>query len=135
MSTRIPSVREHMTESPHSIGYDQPCSQAAASLKKNGIRHLPVLRGGALVGIVSDRDLFMLESLEDVDTTKLGVEEAMSQEVYAVAPETPLGEVLTTMAQKKFGSAVVMEGPRVVGIYTTVDVCRGFAELLAERVG
>jgi len=130
MTRPIPAIREHMTASPHSIGYDQPCAHAYAVLKKHDIRHLPVLRGGKLVGVVSDRDLYMLEMLKDVDTAELSVEEAMSTEVYAVSPETPLDEVLETMAEKKYGSAVVMDGAHVVGIYTTVDVCRGFAELL-----
>jgi acetoin utilization protein AcuB len=119
-----------MTASPYSIGFDQPCSSAYAALKKHDIRHLPVLQGGALVGVISDRDLYMLETLKDVDTGKLSVEEAMSTAVYAVSPETPLDEVLTTMADRKYGSAVVMNGAQVVGIFTTVDVCRAFADLL-----
>jgi acetoin utilization protein AcuB len=115
-----------MTASPHSIGIDQPCSHAYAVLKKHDIRHLPVLEGGKLMGVVSDRDLFMLESLDGVDTTKLSVEEAMSTEVYSVSAEAPLDEVLTTMADRKYGSAVVMDDGKVVGIFTTVDVCRAF---------
>jgi acetoin utilization protein AcuB len=130
MTRPIPPIREHMTASPHSIGFDQPCSSAYAALKKHDIRHLPVLQGGALVGVISDRDLYMLETLKDVDTGKLSVEEAMSTAVYAVSPETPLDEVLTTMADRKYGSAVVMTGAQVVGIFTTVDVCRAFAALL-----
>jgi acetoin utilization protein AcuB len=120
-----------MTATPHSIGIDQPCSLAYAVLKKHDIRHLPVLEGGKLMGVVSDRDLAMLETLKDVDTAKLSVEEAMSTEVYSVAPEAPLEEVLRTMADRKYGSAVVMEGDKVVGIFTTVDVCRAFSEFLA----
>lgn len=54
------------------------------------IRHLPVLDGGKLVGIVTQRDLHLVETLKGVDQQTVTVEEAMSQDVYTVEPETPL---------------------------------------------
>jgi acetoin utilization protein AcuB len=54
----------------------------------------------------------------------------MAQTVYSVAPDAPLEEVVAEMGERKYGSAVVMENNKVVGIFTTVDVCRAFAKIL-----
>jgi acetoin utilization protein AcuB len=58
----------------------------------------------------------------------------MSQGVYTVSPEAPLDEVVNEMAAKKYGSAIVVQNNKVVGIFTTVDVCTAFAELLHGRL-
>jgi acetoin utilization protein AcuB len=96
-----------------------------------GIRHLPVLEAGKLVGVLSQRDALFVETLRDVDPTKVPVEDAMSSDVYIVGPDAPLTEVAGEMADHKYGCAVVTDGPRIVGIFTTVDALRaliGIAE-------
>lgn len=134
MSKAIPPISKYMTTSPHSIGVDQPLAQAHTFMHKHEIRHLPVLSGGKLVGLLTDRDLHLVESLKDVDPKQVTVEDAMTTSVYAVEPETPLDEVVETMGKKKYGSAVVMHGQKVVGIFTTVDLCHAFAEMLHTRL-
>ena len=93
-----------------------------------------VTRGGKLVGMLTDRDLHLIESLKDVDPKTVTVEDAMTTSVYSVSPEAPLDEVVSTMGQKKYGSAVVMQNDKVVGIFTTVDLCTAFTELLQTRL-
>ncbi len=115
------TIGEHMTASPHTVGRDASLSSASAMMREHGCRHLPVLHGGQLVGVVSDRDVYLVEALDDVDENRVTVEEAMSQEVYSVAPDAPLKEVVREMAAKKYGAAIVMEGRKVVGIFTTID--------------
>jgi len=134
MSKPIPTIQKHMTTSPHSIGLEQTLARAHAVMREHGIRHLPVLHGQKLMGLVTERDLRLVESLPDVDPTKVSVEEAMSTVVYSVGPDQPLDEVVATMAEHKYGSAVVMQNGKVVGIFTTVDVCRALAELLHSRL-
>jgi len=58
----------------------------------------------------------------------------MSQSVYSVTPDTPIDSVVSEMAARKYGSAIVMQNEKVVGIFTTIDVCRAFAELLHTRL-
>ena len=130
MDKPIPSIQAHMTRSPHSIGRDQPLTRAHEFMREHKIRHLPVLDRGELVGILSDRDLALIEALQDVNPNLVTVDDAMSSEVYAVAPDTPLEQVVRSMADHKYGCAVVLESHQVVGIYTTVDVCRSLADLL-----
>lgn len=134
VSKPIPPVQSFMSTTPHSIGVDQPLARAHDFMREHGIRHLPVLSGGHLVGLLTERDLALIESLKDVDPRKVTVEDAMSTSVYATTPDTPLDEVAATMASKKFGSAVVMQNNKVVGIFTTVDACRSLAELLHGRL-
>jgi acetoin utilization protein AcuB len=134
MTKPVPPVQKYMTTSPHSIGADQTLAHAHAMMKKFSIRHLPVLTGGRLVGIVTDRDLQFVETLRDVDPTTMQVDQAMSTEVYAVSPDAPLDTVVGEMGERKYGSAVVMQNEKVVGILTTVDVCRAFSELLHARL-
>lgn len=134
MSKAIPTIQKYMTTSPHSIGVDQPLTHAHQMMREHHIRHLPVLSGGQLVGMLTDRDLRFIETLKDVDPTEVKVEEAMSSEVYSVSPDAPLDEVVQQMAQHKYGSAVIMQNHKVVGIFTTVDVCKAFAELLHTRL-
>jgi acetoin utilization protein AcuB len=123
-----------MTTSPHTIGVEQTLVQAHAILRKHQIRHLPVLRGGELVGMLTERDLALIETLRDVDARTITVEEAMSTGVYKVSPESRLDEVVSEMASKKYGSAIVVQNENVVGIFTTVDVCTAMADLIAGRL-
>jgi len=134
MTKAIPTVQKYMTTSPHTIGEDQPMTVAHRMMREHHIRHLPVLRGAKIVGLVSDRDLNMVETLQDVDPRKVLVSEAMTQDPYLVSPDAALDEVVLAMAEKKYGSAVVMQHEKVVGIFTTVDACRAFADLLHTRL-
>ena len=134
MSKSIPMIQKFMTTAPHSIGADQTLAHAHAVLREHNIRHLPGLSGGKLVGMVPDRDLRFIETMRDVDPTKVTVEDAMVTDVYSVSPETPVDEVVSEMAQHKYGSVVVMQNMKVVGIFTTVDVCTAFAEMLHTRL-
>jgi len=134
MSKPIPTIQKYMTTTPHTIGSDQTIAKASALMSEYRIRHLPVLRGGQLLGVLSDRDIKLIETFRDVDATKLQVEEAMTEQPYTVAPEMPLDEVVSTMAEKKYGPAVIVQNHKVVGIFTTVDACQALAELLNTRL-
>jgi acetoin utilization protein AcuB len=125
-------IREFMTPAPHSIGRDQSLSMAQERMRGWGIRHLPVLEGGKLVGILSQRDALLIETLRDVDPTKVSVEDAMTSEVYVASPDTPLAEVASAMAEHKYGCAVVMSGAHLTGIFTTVDALRALLVVAGE---
>ena len=99
-------------------------------MREHRIRHLPVLHGGRLVGIVSDRDLHLVETLRDIDPDEVTVEDAMSPDLYAVGPDEALVHVVDTMAARKLGAAVVARGARVLGVFTTVDALHALADLL-----
>ncbi len=130
MTTKVLTIADRMTKTPHLIGAEQSLKVAHEVMRKHDIRHLPVLHGGKLIGLLSLRDLHLVETLPNVDPELVRVEEAMTQDVYAVEPKTPLKQVVSEMAARKLGSAVVVEGSKVVGVFTTVDAL----DLLAERL-
>jgi len=129
-SRPIPPVRKFMTTSPHTIGADQTMARAHEVMRKHRIRHLPVLVAERLVGVLSDGDLNLVETLRDVDPQRVKVEEAMTDQVYTVSPDAPVDEVVKEMARHKYGSAIVLDNHRVVGVFTTIDACQAFAEML-----
>ncbi len=129
----IPRVDKYMTTSPHTIGIDQPLSHAHALMSKYKIRHLPVLKAGKLVGVLTDRDLHLVETLKDVEPDNVAVEDAMTANPYSVEPDSPLDTVAAEMAEHKYGCAVVLDGGHVVGVLTTVDLARVLAETLRHR--
>ena len=122
-------IADFMTSMPHTVGSEQTITFAQKLMQKHGVRHLPVLHGGELHGIVSDRDLGMVAGLNEVNPDATTVEEAMTQEAYTVSKDTPLFSVLNEMLEHKYGSAVVVEGNKIIGILTTHDAL----ELLVEK--
>jgi acetoin utilization protein AcuB len=127
------SVEQHMTVSPVVIGIGDTLADAHRVMRERGIRHLPVLDAGRLVGVVSQRDLYLAESLSSVDPATDTVREAMSGDPYAVPPGAPLEEVAATMAERRLGSAIVVDRGAVIGVFTTVDALRALASLAGRR--
>ena len=134
MSKSIPKIQKYMTTSPHAVGQEQTIAVAKRMMSEHNFRHLPVLHGGRLAGVISSRDIAMIESLSGVDAAKLTVEDAMTQTVHTTSPDTPLDEVVKEMAEHKLGCSVIVQAGKVVGIFTTVDACRALAELLDGRL-
>ncbi len=130
MSRPIPKIKQYMAPMPHTVGEDQPLAVAHRMMREHKIRHLPVLSGGRLAGILTERDMALVETMKGVDPAKVPTGEAMSQLVYAVTPDTPLDEVAAEMAEHKYGCAVVMTAQKVVGVFTTVDGMRALHDLL-----
>lgn len=130
----IPNISKYMTTLPHTIGADQSLAKAEKMMTDLRVRHLPVLDGGKLVGIVSDRDLKLVESFKDVDPTKINVAEAYSPDPYIAAPSSSLADVCAEMAAHKYGCALVCDNHKLVGIFTWVDALNAFNDLLSTRL-
>jgi acetoin utilization protein AcuB len=132
MKTHAPekTIRAYMTPLPHTIGVEQSLDEAHHVMRAHRIRHLPVLEGGKLVGVVSQRDFALIESLPGVNPKEVPVEDAMTADVYVVSPRDRLAKVARTMADRRLGSAVVMDGEKVVGVFTVTDACAALADLV-----
>jgi acetoin utilization protein AcuB len=117
-----------MTPTPHTIGSDQTLVRAHAMMREHQIRHLPVLRSGKLVGVLSQRDLYFVETLDGVDVKIDTVADAMTSDVYTVGPEEKVVDVVRAMVAHRYGSAVVVERTHVVGIFTATDALAILAE-------
>jgi len=130
----IPTVQKFMTYVPKTIGFDQPIAKASELMRKLHLRHLPVLKAGKLVGIITDRDINMVMSFRDVDAETMTVDEAYTPEPYFTKPSAPLNEVVAEMAEKKYGCALVVDNGKLVGIFTEIDAYKALSELLETRL-
>ncbi|HTL69801.1 MAG TPA: CBS domain-containing protein [Candidatus Eisenbacteria bacterium] len=133
MSKAEPTIQKYMTMQPYSIEASQTLETAVGFMSDKKIRHLPVTRGGVVIGIISDRDAKMAMGIEGLDASRLPVLDIASEKPYAVTPDMPLRLVAETMASKHYGSAIVTQNGKLVGIFTTVDACRALAEIIALR--
>lgn len=125
------TVGTYMTKSPVVVDRATTMAHALRIMDEQGFRHLPVTAGGKLVGVVSERDLKIVENMHGIDSGLCIVGDFLLGAPYTVAPGAPLGEVVRTMADHKYGSAVVVEDGAVVGVFTTTDALRALAAVLA----
>lgn len=125
------SVGAYMTKAPHTIGVEQSLAAARRLMSDNRIRHLPVLHGGELVGMLSNREVASFEVLPG--SSRLTVEEVMVPDVYVTAEDAPLAVVAEEMARRHVGSAIVVDAhasTEVLGVFTAVDALRALADAL-----
>lgn len=127
---KIPAVSQVMRVHPWTVERSATLADAHRIMRGHRVRHLPVLDGDALCGVVTERDLHLIETLADSDPETTLVEDAMQEEPFVVAGDTPLDEVLEVMAQHKYGSVIVAGRNGVEGIFTAVDACQAFARVL-----
>ncbi|MGD0676326.1 MAG: CBS domain-containing protein [Polyangiaceae bacterium] len=131
----VHTIEAYMTPSPRLVTPDVSLAEAKRLMHEAGARHLPVVRQGQLAGILSERDILVLDSIAVVDAKRVAVEAAMQTDVYGVPADTPLDEVAAAMAAHGYGSAVIWNGATVVGIFTTVDAMRALAAFVRDDRG
>ncbi|MBX3260999.1 MAG: CBS domain-containing protein [Labilithrix sp.] len=134
MNPSSPSVAAYTARGPYAVGPHEPLGNARRLMEKYAIRDLPVRAEGKLVGLLSERDLRLVWSLAQPPPETLTVEDAMTAEPYAVTPETPLEDVVREMAERTVDAAVVLEGGRVVGVFTAADAMRALVDALEGKL-
>jgi len=110
---------------------------AADLMKARNIRHLPVMEGERLVGIVTDRDLreamppaSLLLDVHEADylLDKVPVCDVMTKRVIGISPDVSIAKAADLMVRNKIGCLPVLEGDALVGIITESDILRGVAD-------
>lgn len=119
-----------MTLGPRVVAPTVTIAQALQIMREHTLRHLPVVDNGKLVGIVSERDLHLLEACARVNPADTQVREAMTQPVLTVYEHAPLDEVADQMVARRCGSVVITEDGTIRGIFTATDALVALAELL-----
>jgi acetoin utilization protein AcuB len=112
------TVADIMTKPVLTATPETTVAEAHRILMDSWIRHLPILEDELLVGIVSDRDLV---SAPD-DSTPLRA--IMRSPVFVLSPATPLKLAVRLLRDRRFGAVPVLDGRRLVGIVSVVDVLR-----------
>jgi acetoin utilization protein AcuB len=130
----MPPISRYMTRQPWTIECGATLTAAHQVMRSHAIRHLPVMDAGKLVGIVSERDLHLIETLPDSDPDEVTVDDAMTETVYVARPTDEVATVVDQMAAHKLGSVVVMQDRRVEGIFTSIDALQVLSNLLRRAV-
>lgn len=135
------TVEERMTRTVVTLGADQTLRDAIALMQRHRVRHLPVMDGERLTGILTDRDvkratpsLLTGVSQEEFDRvlSETHVSQVMTRNPFSVTPSTSLKDALKVLIDRRFSALPVVEGDRLVGILTITDLLRAFHEMLED---
>lgn len=121
------------TSKPLCMGRRQTLEEALRSMKAHGVDYVVVVERGCAVGVSSRHDLALADSISNLPAEGLTVEDAMMTSIYEVEAQTPVAEVLRTMALEQRTVAVVTEGSAVKGVFSAMDGIRMLAMALEQR--
>lgn len=132
--TRIP-VEEFTTPDPITATEDMTIDDLSRLMQKHGIRHLPVVRNGAVVGVISDRDVRLVAGLTVPEKLQVQAADIMAADPLTVSAAAPLDEVALAMSEKKVGSVIVKdEDDQFLGIFTVTDALNALIEIVRAGV-
>lgn len=132
-------VQDRMTRDPVAVSPDHTLADALRLTREHRVRHLPVVAGGALAGILSDRDvrLAMPSPLGEADADRAAfpgrtpVAEVMTRDVITVGPRETVEDAARLLHRHRIGALPVVDAEgRLLGILSETDVLRAFVELL-----
>jgi acetoin utilization protein AcuB len=122
------SVRDIMATNLVTVGPHEPSGRAYQLMRDRRFRHLPVVAGGRLVGVLSDRDLRPIMFSPSLAQTR--VADLMTEHPTTIAPDAGVEDAASLLVIKKIGCLPVIEDDRLVGIVTETDLLAVLVELL-----
>jgi CBS domain-containing protein len=117
-------VRELMTGDPSSVESKATLGEVATLMKQEDCGSIPVVDGGRLVGIVTDRDIVIRAVAAGKDPKTLRVSEVMSANPVTVGPDDDLKQAEKVMADRQIRRLPVVEKGALVGILVTAQIAR-----------
>ena len=136
MKHRVP-VSQIMTKDVVKLNTKNTLFDAEKLFKEHNIRHLPVVSGNQLIGILSYSDLLRIsfselsDNEEKVDTTVYNaytIEQVMAKNPVGVSPDQTVRDVTEILAKQSFHSLPVVENGELKGVITTTDLLKYFLE-------
>jgi acetoin utilization protein AcuB len=138
------TAHDLMTANPSTVTPQASIAEAWDLMRVLDARHVPVVDGGMLIGMLSDRDVGSLDvgrllTEEGADALRRQlarpVIQLMSADVIAAEPETDLSELITLFLEHKVGAIpiVMPDSRRIVGIVSYIDVLRAVQDTLEEE--
>ncbi len=130
-------VSKIMTANVHTVGIHEDLRQVRDRLQENNIRHLPVVSGDKLVGILSRTDILRLsfgsvfagqEEADEAIFDMLTIEQVMVNNPRTVQAEDTIQDVAEVFASEEFHALPVVDGEKLVGIVTTTDIIKYLLE-------
>jgi len=134
-------VADYMTSDPVSVTEDTTMKEAAELLRQHHVRHLPVVQGRMLIGIVSDRDIRKaspsllsgvdMSEYEDV-LSNTPISRVMTREPFTVTPDTDLRDAVQIILDKRVGAVPVVNGKELVGMFADFQGLGVLVKLLSQ---
>ena len=125
-------VRDAMTAEPRSAEPSQSLVEAAQVMKQEDVGSLPVVEGGRLLAVLTDRDIVVRAVSEGVDLRATRLGDVASHELVTVGPDEDLDEALRLMARHQVRRLPVVDEQRLVGMLAQADVA---SEAKASKTG
>ncbi len=123
-------VEEYTTPNPITVEADAAIEKVYDIMKKHGIRHVPVLNGNAVVGIISERDVRVAHNLSRKEKLMVKALDVMVTEPVTVSAGAALDDVAFEMSRNKIGSVLVNdENDELLGIFTVTDALNALIEI------
>ena len=133
MKKHVP-ITSIMTTNVVKINVTDDLTKAEHLFKKHHIRHIPVVSGNTIVGMLSYTDLLRISFVDAVDEdadvvdvtvyNMFTVEQVMAKKLVSISPDTTIKEAAEILAKKEFHALPVCEGELLVGIVTTTDLIK-----------
>ena len=119
------TVAYWMTTRPSTISPDEPLPKAVAQMQQHRFRCLPVVEGGKLLGVLTDRDVRTHLNFLESTTAR----QAMATTPLTVTPTTSIWDAARLLRERKIGSLPVLQDDRLIGIISTTDLLGALMEL------
>ena len=126
------SIRDLMTSNPTTCEPSTTVVDVARVMRDEDVGPVPIVEGGRLAGIVTDRDIVLRVVAEGRDPSSTTAGEIVSGDLVTVQPDTNLDEALQLMAERQVRRLPVVEGGQLVGIVAQADIARAADD---ERTG
>jgi len=131
---QIVPVSTIMTKDVVKLNVTDTLTKAEGLFKKHKIRHIPVVSGNKIIGMLSYTDLLRIsfadaidDDEEEVDATvynMFSIEQVMAKNLISISPDVTIKEAAGILATKEFHALPVVEGNLLVGIVTTTDLIK-----------
>ncbi len=130
-------VKDLMSDALAVVAPDAHLHDVLVTMNRAGYRHLPVVAGDKLVGIITDRDLRLAvnspvvqageELTREAFLDKVQVNECMTPDPQCVSSDTPAHEAADLLCLNKFGAMPVVDDGKLVGLISYIDFLKHFA--------
>jgi len=122
-------VRDRMTKNPITVDPQEMLATAQEKMTTGRFRRLPVVENGALIGIMTDRDVRRHVGSEERTKARA----IMTETPLTISPDMPIEEATQLLLKHQFGGLPVTDNGELVGILTTSDILQAFLDMVGSR--
>ena len=115
-------VRDIMTQDVGTATLDSTVEDVASMMKEEDAGSIPVVDGGELAGIVTDRDIVIRCIAEGKDPSDTTVEEILTEELHTIEPEAEVEDAARVMSERQIRRLPVVDGGELIGVISLGDI-------------